>query len=61
MPTKPAMATTQGYLVIETKSYVVIALTISDGLPNDMQLVDKRMLVDLNIITLEKAPTRKSR
>lgn len=54
VPKGISRVTTTGYLVSEDKKGIIVALSISDGQPNDMQYVDKRMLVDITHITFNK-------
>lgn len=54
VPTGPAKVTTVGYLVADTQNFVVVALSISDGRPEDMQLIDRRMLMDMEEITFDE-------
>ena len=38
---------TAGYLVRDDAEGVVIALTVADGVPHDLQFIDRRMLLSL--------------
>lgn len=40
-----ARCTTVGYFVREDEQVIAVALSMADGKPNDVQVVDKRMLV----------------
>lgn len=42
-----AKVKTLGYFVEETPEFVVIALSMVEGVPHDKQLIDKRMLRSL--------------
>jgi hypothetical protein len=45
---------TCGYLVEETDEHVLLALSLSDGRPHEMQLIDKRMLVKMTTVRKEQ-------